>query len=107
MSSDRHRAVPGDPDAPLVMLAFEHSDLVLLAQPGPIDTFAAQTFQNDGSSFQTVVGVQLQARHNHDHGPHATQTVTILLPTDCITALVDQLTHSGAIAVEAENRRTR
>lgn len=103
--TDNLRPIPGDMDADLVMRALNLSDVVYLAQPGPIDTFAAETWQNDGTGFQTVFAIQLQARLNHDHATDATKTVTVMVPPENAASLLEQLLSTVEVLMRLEGEQ--
>lgn len=72
----------------MVLQALERSDVVWLCQPGDVEGFVAETWDEHGGSHQRVVCLQVQARLNGDHSPDAVKTVRLMVsPEDSIELL--------------------
>lgn len=77
------RPIPLDPSAGDVMRAISASDEILLGAPGPAESFAAETFQNDGGGYQRVIAIHLNLRRNNT--PKEELTTILLAPETALS----------------------
>lgn len=102
MSEPAFRALPGDPDGPMVEAMFDiRSEDWILASNGTFQTAALEAMRDDGSGHQVVVALEWPGRRNHTDEQ---VTVRLLMSPEDAEGLADVLEGTGRWLRQARER---